>query len=265
MMNPLNLLGTVVLAGLTLGTTALAQAPGGGGQGGNAGRYAAGAVTAIDTTAGTITVTVRRTGASETLKVAAGTPIATQATVAIADLKVGDQIQVSGVPTNISASQIVAGDVPTGFPPVGGGPGGPGAGPGGGGQGGGQNGGQGGGAPGQPAYATATGKVTATSPMTIALSSGVTLTLTPTADARISRITTQTLANIKVGDQVSALGQTEADGTFTASAVGVNWTLGGFGGRGRRGQGGGRNGGGRNGGAPGQPAAGNAAPGGSGQ
>ena len=260
MTNPLNLLGTVVLAGLTLGTTALAQAPGGGGQGGNAGRYAAGAVTAIDTTAGTITVTVRRTGASETLKVAAGTPIATQATVAIADLKVGDQIQVSGVPTNISASQIVAGDVPTGFPPVGGGPGGPGAGPGGGGQGGGQNGGQGGGAPGQPAYATATGKVTATSPMTIALSSGVTLTLTPTADARISRITTQTLANIKVGDQVSALGQTEADGTFTASAVGVNWTLGGFGGRGRRGQGGGRNGG-----APGQPAAGNAAPGGSGQ
>ena len=260
MMNPLNLLGTVVLAGLTLGTTALAQVPGGGGQGGNAGRYAAGAVTAIDTTAGTITVTVRRTGASETLKVAAGTPIATQATVAIADLKVGDQIQVSGVPTNISASQIVAGDVPTGFPPVGGGPGGPGAGPGGGGQGGGQNGGQGGGAPGQPAYATATGKVTATSPMTIALSSGVTLTLTPTADARISRITTQTLANIKVGDQVSALGQTEADGTFTASAVGVNWTLGGFGGRGRRGQGGGRNGG-----APGQPAAGNAAPGGSGQ
>ena len=87
--------------------------------------------------------------------------------------------------------------------------------------------------------------------MTIALSSGVTLTLTPTADARISRITTQTLAGIKVGDQVSALGQTEADGTFTASAVGVNWTLGGFGGRGRRGPGGGRNGGGQNGGAPG--------------
>ena len=253
------LLGTAVLAGLALGTTALAQAPGG--PGGNAGRYAAGAVTAVDATAGTITVTVRRTGASETLKVASGTPIATQATVAVSDLKVGDQIQVSGVPTSISAAQIVAGDVPAGFPaPIGGGPGGPGAGPGGGGQ----NGG-GLGAPPAPAYATATGKVTATSPMTIALSSGVTLTLTPTADAKISRITTQTLANIKVGDQVSALGQTETDGTFTASAVGVNWTLGGFGGRGRRGQGGGRNGGGRNGGAPGQPAAGNAAPGGNGQ
>lgn len=254
MRHPLSLLGAAVLAGLTLSTpfstTALAQAPGG--QGG-AGRYATGAVTAVDATAGTITVTVRRTGASQTLKVAAGTPIATQATVAVSDLKVGDQIQVSGVPTNISAAQIVAGDAPTGFPPLGGGPGGPG------GLGAGNPGagGPGGAAP-APAYATATGKITATSPLTISLSSGITLTMTPTADAKVSRITTQTMAGIKVGDRVSALGQTETDGTFTASAVAVNWTLGGFGGgRGRRG-------GGQNGGGQGQAGA-NAVPGGSAQ
>ena len=244
-----NLFGMAILAGLVLGTSALAQAPGGG-----QGRFAAGTVTAVDAAAGTITVTVRRTGQSETLKVAAGTPIATQATVMTSDLKVGDQLQVSGVPTGISAAQIVAGDLPAGFP--GARPGGPGgAAPGAGGPGG------PGGPAAPPAYATATGKVTAINPLTISLGTGISLTLTPTADAKVSRITTQTLANIKTGDQVSAMGQTETDGTFTASAVAVNWTMGGFGGgRGRRGQGGGngvQNGGGQNGGAP--------APGGNGQ
>lgn len=248
-----NMVSTAVLAGLVWGTAALAQAPGGGGPGGFAGRFAAGTVTAVDATGGTITVTVRRTGQSQTLKVATGTPIATQTTVATSDLKVGDQIRVSGVPTGISASQIVAGDMPAGFPAAGG-PGGPGGGPGGGPRAGGP------GAAPAPAYATATGKITATTPLTIALSSGITLTMTPTADAKISRIVTQTLAGIKAGDQVSAQGQTEADGTFTASAVAVNWTLGGFGGggRGRRGQNGGQGGG------QGQPG-GNAAPGGNGQ
>ncbi len=101
----------------------------------------------------------------------------------------------------------------------------------------------------------ASGTVTSTSPLTISLSEGVSLTLKLDAKAKVTKFTTVTLGGIKVGDRIAAMGQTGDDGTFTASLVGVNVDMGGmmgggmggrggfgrgggFGGRGRGGQGG---------------------------
>lgn len=227
-----NTLGAAVLAGLVLASTALAQGPGGG-------RLAAGAVTAIDPAAGTITIMSRMTNAAQTIKVPAGTPMATQTTVQVSDLKVGDTVQVSGVPTGITASQIVVGDMPAGFPGQGGG-----GNRGGGGGGGAAPGGAAGANGAPPAFASATAKVAKLEPLTLTLSPGVDLTLKLAADAKISRISTATMASIKVGDTVGAMGQTADDGTFTPSAVAVNWPIQQGGGRGGRGGFGGAFGGG---------------------
>ncbi len=110
--------------------------PGGAGQGADdhaafrsPSPFAAGTVSAVDTGAGTITITSQSGGSShsQVIKVNSDTQLVTQSEVALANLKVGDQVQVQGVPTGITVSSFTVGKAPLGLPGVGGvGPGGPG-------------------------------------------------------------------------------------------------------------------------------------------
>ncbi len=235
-----------------LQTQVRAQGPqgNGGGLGGGPGNrrppFAFGTVTAVDAGAGTITLSLQFGGGTQTIQTQGVTQITTQVAAKVSELKVGDQIQVQGVPTGITASSLTIGQspFPTGGP--GAGPGGPGAGPGG--PGGGPQ--PGSGVP-APSYATASGTITATSPLTISLSPTASLTLKMDAGAKVTRYSTLALSGIKVGDRVMGLGTTGDDGTFTATTVAVNVNMGGqgggfggrgFGGRGRSGFSG-RNGG----------------------
>ncbi len=278
--------GRALAAGLTLMTTvlataAVAQAPGGGGfggpppgqnggpgggfggpgggfgggRGGFGGRapFAFGAISSVDTNAGTITLTGRGGGAPQIITVGTDTQLVSQSDTTVADLKVGDQVQVQGVPTGITASQLTVGTAPAGLPGAGGG------GFGGGRPGGGGNPG-GGGAPGAApvqGFATATGTIktlpTANDAhLAISLGPDAVLYLKMAPGAKISKYTTLKLTDLKAGDQVIATGQTGTDGTMTASTVGVNMAIaqgfggaGGFGGaRGGRNRRGGAGGGG---------------------
>ncbi len=233
---------------------------GGGGRGGRgfgggqAAPFAMGVITAVDANAGQVTIRSQQGGGTQTVQIASGTPLVAQTTVTVADLKVGDQVQVQGVPTGITASSLTIGEMPAGFGgggPGGGGPGGFG-GPGGGGPGGAPGGGnRAGGA--APAFASASGKVTSTEPLTISLSGDVSLTLKLARSAKITRIAPVEMSSLKVGDRITATGQANNDGGFNATNVGVNLEMGGgMMGRGGRGQGGGRGpGGGGFGGGPG--------------
>ena len=180
--------------------------------------------------------------APQTITVGTDAQIVSQADTTVADLKVGDQVQVQGVPTGITASQLTVGTPPTGLPGAGGFGGGR---PGGGGNPGGGN--NAGGAAAVQGFATATGTIktlpTANDAhLSISLGSDALLYLKMAPGAKISKYTTLKLSDLKVGDQVIATGQTGADGTLTASSVGVNMTMGqGFGGGGG-GFGGGRGG-----------------------
>ena len=214
-----------------------AQAQGGPQQpGGRFGRripFAFGTVTAVDAAAGTITLSSPFGGGSQTIQATQGTTqIVSQTTATVSDLKVGDQVQVQGIPTGITASSVTVGQSP--LPTMGGGRGfgGPGA-----------PGGQGGtAASGTPirGQANATGTVTSTKPLTISLGQGISMTLTLTANAKISKYSPVALSSIRVGDQIVGAGQTGTDGIFAATSVGVNVTMGmGQGGGGFGGPGGG--------------------------
>ncbi len=293
--------GSALAAGLTLMTTVLATAavaqgpgggggfggpppggfggPGGGGPGGFGGGrggfgggrapFAFGAVSAVDTSAGTITVNSPFGGGnnSQVIKVGTDAQVVSQTDTTVAALKVGDQVQVQGVPTGITASQLTVGAPPAGLPGAGGFGGGRFGGPGGA-AGGGNN---AAGAAAVQGFATATGKIASLPSATdahlsISLGPDAMLYLKMAAGAKITKYTTLKLSDLKVGDQIIATGQTGDDGTLTASTVGVNMPMmrggfgggfggpgGGFGGRGGRGRrGGGQNGGGQNGG-PGGP------------
>ena len=259
----LAILGLAGVCGSQIGSTAaFAQDPqmqgdqgapppqGGGGFGGGrrgqfgGGRmpFAMGTVTAVDPTAKTITIAPQfGGGANQTIQVSDTAKVVSQATASVADLKTGDQVQVQGIPTGITASSLTIGTSPL----TAGGPGG--GRQGGGGQpgfGGGGQGRAGGGPGGQAAFAQATGTVTSTSPLTISLATGVSLVLKMDASAKISKFTPVDLSSIKIGDKIVSTGQAGDNGTFTASSVGVNMQMGGaqggFGGRGGFGQGGGR-------------------------
>jgi hypothetical protein len=210
--------------------------------------------------AGLITI-ASQFGGSQNIKVTSTTKFATQSTVTVADLKVGDQVQVQGAPTSITASSITAGDIPDFL--QGGGPGR--GGPGGLQQGGvqastraGQPGQQGGPGNQMQAFAMAAGKIESLNPLTIAISSDVSIVLKLAKDAKITKITSTTLNDLKVGDRIQASGQAAQDGTFNATGIGVNLSQGGFGPGGSGGPGGigpgGPGGGGRGGfGGPGGP------------
>lgn len=188
--------------------------------------FAFGTVTAVDAGAGTITINSQM--GSQTIQTQGGAQIVTQSAATVADLKVGDKVQIQGVPTGIMASTLTIGQSPLT-------PGGPGGGPGG------PGGGQGRGGPaGGPmsSFAMASGTVSSTSPLTIALSSSVSLTLTLASDAKVTKFAPLALGDIKVGDRVVSTGQAAADGTFAATMVGVNLTMGGMGMGGQRGPGG---------------------------
>ena len=212
--------------------------PGGGGPGGFNRRppFAFGTVTAIDTGAGTITISGR--GGDQTIQTQGTTQFVSQVAASVSDLKKGDTIEVQGVPTGITASTLTIGQSPLtglggpGGPPPGGGPGAPpppGGGPGGSGA--------------APAMASATGTVTSTSPLTISLSSTATLTLKLDPSAKVTKYSTVQISAVKVGDRVLGIGTANDDGTFAATTVALNMNPGGFGGRGSRGGFGGRGGG----------------------
>lgn len=216
-----------------------------GGPGGPGGRFggmmpfAMGTITGGDLSAGLIVIQSQFGGNEQTIRVTANTRAVTQAAITVADLKVGDQVQVQGVPTAITAQSITAGQMPEFLPGGGGrgfGPGGAGA--------------------GMQAMANATGRVTSTSPLTISLGNDVSVVLKLALDARITKISPIALTKLKVGDRVSAGGQAGQDGTFNATSLAVNIQMGfgmgpggfgvpgGFGGRGaRRSAGGGQPGG----------------------
>ena len=245
----LKTLGVGALAGMVLTSAAMAQGPGGGGQGGNGGgrggfaRPTTGAVTAVDTTANTITVGGANGGAPQTIKVGADAPIAMETAGTVTDVKVGDTVNVADAAGQIT---ITDGTLPDAFGFYGrmltGGGGGFGGGRGGFGGGGGNA------AAPAPSFSITNGKVTSASPLTISAGTGVSLTMSATTDVKVNRITTGQLSGVKVGDQVMAFGQAGADGTVTATAVAVGFPQnqggrGGFGGRGGGGFGGGGNGG----------------------
>ncbi|MGI4787561.1 MAG: DUF5666 domain-containing protein [Janthinobacterium lividum] len=238
-----------------LTSTAQAQGPQGGGfgpmggpgglPGGQGGfrrpPFATGTVTAIDTGAGTVTITSAFGGASQTIQTQGATQFVSQSAATVADLKKGDQIEVHGVPTGITASTLAIGQSP--LSNLGGGGGGFGGPPPGGG------GGNGASATPAPATASATGTVTGTSPLTISLSSTASLTLKMDPSAKVTKFTTVQISSIKVGDRVVAMGTANDDGSFAATTVALNMDMSAMGqGRGGFGQGGGRRGGGRRGG-----------------
>lgn len=189
--------------------------------------FAAGSVTAVDTKANTITLTPRfGNNGDQTIHVADGAQIVTQATAAVGDLKVGDQITVQGVPTSITASDVISGQLPTFFP----------ARPGGNGNGGNAA----GGTPASQATASAVGKVTKTDPLTISVGTDVSLVIKLAADAKVTMVKTITLDTVKAGDQIIATGQNGDDGTLNASSIGINLSPAATGGGGRGGFGFGR-------------------------
>jgi hypothetical protein len=218
--------------------------PGGGRGGFGGGRMPSGTITAVDRNTGRLTIQSQGGGndQTQTIQLQQTTQWVTQSVVTVADLKVGDQVQVQGVPTGITASALTAGDPPAFL--QGGGPGG---GPGGGqGAPGGANAGGPAGGPArgagqagqQPAFASATGRVTSVSPLTIALSGDVSLTVNLAANARITKYAPIAFSSVKAGDRVMIAGQAGQDGTFVATGVGVNLEAGGMGGFGRGGFGG---------------------------
>jgi hypothetical protein len=209
--------------------------PGGGFGGGGGGfnrrpPFAIGTVSAVDSGAGTITITSQFGGATQTIQTQGMTQIVSQSTAAVADLQKGDKIQVQGVPTGITASALTIGQSPfaglggpggpppgQGAPPPAGGPGAPPA--------------------AGPASATATGTVTSLSPLTISLSDTTSLVLKLAANAKVTKYTTVTLSAVKVGDKVVSLGQANDDGTFAATTVALNVDMASIPGMGQRGMG----------------------------
>ncbi len=207
---------------------------GGGGQGGFNRRspFAYGTVSAVNAGAGTVTISSRFGGGDQVIQTQGTTQIVSQAAAKVSDLKKGDKVEVSGMPTQMTATSLTIGDSPlAGL----GGPGGPGGPP---------PGGPGGGnAAGNPADTRIMGTVTGTSPLTIALSPTASLTLKMDPSAKVTKYTPVTLNAIKPGDKVAALGTANDDGSFAATTLAVNTDLGAMGrGFGRRGGYGGQNG-----------------------
>ena len=226
-------LATISLAGLALTTAAWAQFGGGPlvppaanpfggkpnlpGPGANPfGRghlpFASGMISAVDAASGTITLTPIFGGAGQTVKVTSASPITALREAKVGDLKVGDNVQVRGVPTGITASQITAGEsgdlslgsgmtMPFGGAPLGAGSSGmdrP-----------------------QAASAQAMGKITILNPLTISVSDSIQLTLKAAPDVSVSKYVTEKIGDLKIGEHILANGQTGDDGVFTANRIRV--------------------------------------------
>jgi len=177
--------------------------------------FAMGTVSAVNSAAGTVTLTPTGGGGEgQTVKVSDATRITGMVDSSVADLKVGDTVQVRGVPTGITAAQITAGDGADA-------PGGPAFGP----AdpfGSGLPSGMGGGRGPQEASAQVTGKITHLSPLTIALAGGVSVTLKAAPDVKVSRSRSEKIGDIKAGDRLTASGTPGDDGILTATRIRVN-------------------------------------------
>ncbi len=190
--------------------------------------FALGTVRSVDAAAGSFVVTSQFGGDSRTVKVTAATQISARVESKVSDLKVGETVQVRGVPTGITASQISAGDAPAPGPTMGGGI-----------MGGGimGNGMMGNGMMGEgtsgmgransaggpgAAYAQASGKITALSPLTLALPGDVQVILKATPEVKVSRMVTEKIGDLKAGDTVMVSGQPADDGSLAATRVRVN-------------------------------------------
>jgi len=206
---------------LALGGIATAQdgrmpppPPGGGQQGGP---MAFGKVKSVDQSAKTIKLSGSRGGHWRVVHVEDGATIRAEIQVSASDLKVGDEIAVRGVPTGISASSIMDGDVREALPPPPGGPDdmdGPD-----------QDGPQGNGPgrrPGPPTMASASGKITSTSPLTIEISKDVSVVIKTSASVKVHKIVAEQLSDIKVGDRIIASGDPGDDGVLDADHVAIN-------------------------------------------
>ncbi len=239
MQHKMKILMTALAAGTTLATAAWAQfggqpfpgGPGGmapGGQfgggpnppggpfGGPSGMmaFAFGKIGTVDAAAETITLTPQPGEATgQTVKLTGKTRILAQIQVSLSELKIGDRVQVHGVPTGIAASQITAGDETStvSSSPFGGpspfGMGGP-------------NGGPSVGA--AAASAQASGKITRLSPLTIAVSNTTSLTITAAPSLKVGKTISETLGDLKAGDHLSASGLSDAAGVLTADHVQIN-------------------------------------------
>ncbi len=151
-------------------------------------------------------------GGEQTVKVTSATKLVTQATAKVADIKVGDRLQIQGMPTGIAASGVTIGEMPEGLR-MGPRPGGS----------------QRSATPGRPAMpqmpqamAMATGTVKALNPLTIAVNENVRVTVRVASDARLTKFIPTTLASIKEDDRVMVAGSQGDDGTFNATAIAVN-------------------------------------------
>ena len=191
---------------------------GGGGQPNRRPPFANGTVTAVDLASGSVTISSPFGGQPEVIQTEATTKILAQVAATLSDLEVGNQIQIQGIPTGISASSVTIGEPP--MPHFGGGRG-PGGRPGNGGPG--KNGGPGGNdTPPVKGHASASGIVTSVKPLTISLGQGISVTLTLAAAAKVTKFTPVLLSSVKVGDRIVSTGQNNDDGTFTAATIGVN-------------------------------------------
>jgi hypothetical protein len=184
------------------------------GPGGFGGRppFVMGQVVEVGKTQKMIAVSNPFGGEEQVINVSDATKIVTQTDAKIADVKVGDQIQINGMPTGIRAASLTIGEAPDMFrmmmPGGRGGQGGPG--------------GQGGRNQQRTAFAMATGKVTAVSPLTVAIDSTVSAVIKLAPDARVQKVGPITLASIKDGDRIMAGGTFNSEGVLEATTVAVN-------------------------------------------
>ena len=150
-------------------------------------------------------------GDERIIRVTDQTKLVTEREVKVSEIKVGDQLQVNGVPTGISARSVTVGEAPEFFRMPGQR------------QGGGDRGGQPGrGGQMRMTFAAASGKVTSVNPLTIALDDNVSVVIKMASDGTVRKIVPVTLATIKEGDRIVAGGTMDGEGVLNATAVGVN-------------------------------------------
>lgn len=199
--------------------------PGGAGEGPPRPPFAAGRVTAVDKK----TITVEGFGGSLTINVTDKTKFTKTVEGKVADIKKGNKVAVMGRPSEdgktIEARMIMVN--PPQMGPFGGRPGGPPGGPGRpGGPGGPPPGGPGGpppggpgGPPGRPFGPPPVGEVTSTSPLTVKVADGKTVTVKTTDETRVMVTKDASLSDVKKDEFIMATGKFVSDGVIEAETV----------------------------------------------
>lgn len=199
----------------TTGTTTTGSGPSGGcgpsgpgGSGGPRGSLISGTITAIDTTAGTITVTPA-SGTASVIALTTSTNLVGHDTIASSAIAVGDTLDMSGIPVSIQAASIVDDHLPapssssssTGSSSS-------------------SSTAASGDAP-MPGSLRVRGVVTALSPPTITVNDSLSITLAVTSSTTFSEVVTLTASQLETGDTVTALVSKSSTGTLTAIQVDV--------------------------------------------